>query len=50
MQVPLSDIVFPSLQPFIVPGQEDTLALTTSFRLNDEGLSLLIVELNLEIL
>ena len=49
MEVPLRDVVLPRLEPVETPRQENTLALTASLWLDDEGLCLPVIELILEV-
>lgn len=50
VKVPLRHIVFIGLQPLEVPCEENALALAAGFRLHDEGLRLLLIELIFEVL
>jgi hypothetical protein len=48
MKVPLADVVLLWVDPVIVSGQEDSFALTTVLRLNDERFGFSVVKLLFE--
>lgn len=48
MKVPLADVVFLWVDPVVVSGQEDSFALTTVLRLNDERFGFSVVKLLFE--